>query len=100
MAKIQCPRDYNYWYILSYAGVDPSKENNRWTYDEEKEELIAEVEQETLDNALNQYDHQAWLKELDKINNPKTKEQILEERLKITEDALLGLMDIIMMGGM
>lgn len=30
----------------------------------------------------------------------KTREQILEERLQVTEDALLGLMDIIMMGGM
>ena len=100
MAKIQCPRDYNYWYILSYAGIDPSKEINKYDYDEEKEELTVDIPQEALDKALEQYDHQAWLMELGKINNPKNKEQVLEERLQIAEDALLFLMDIILMGGM
>lgn len=97
MASIQCPKDYNYWYILSYAGLDPSNGVGRYTYDEENETLTADVPQETLDNALNQYDHQAWLRELDEINNPKTKEQLLEERLQATEDALLFLMDLFLM---
>lgn len=100
MAKIDCPREYNYWYILANIGIDPSIEIDRYQYDEEKEELFADVTQEKLDNALEQYDHQAWLRELEGINNPKSKEQVLEGRLQIAEDALLFLMDINLMGGM
>ena len=100
MAKIKIQKDYNYWLILSYAGIDPALETDRYAFNEESEELTADVTQEELNNALSSYDHQAWLMELEEINNPKSKEQVLEERLQIAEDALLFLMDINLMGGM
>ena len=100
MAKIQCPKDYNYWYILNYAGIDGSIETEKYHYDAENEELSADVNQDILDNALNQYNHDAWLQELEQIKNPRKKEQILEERLQTTEDALMFLMDMNLMGGM
>ncbi|AKL96615.1 hypothetical protein CACET_c31710 [Clostridium aceticum] len=77
MAKIQCPKDYNYWYILKNAGIDPVKDSEKYSYDEEREELSAQVNQEVLENALNQYDHQAWLKELAEIQNPKSEIELL-----------------------
>ena len=89
MIKINCPKDYNYWYILSYAGIDPANETEKYSYNEEKEELYADVSQEVLQQALEQYNHQAWLKELEQINNPKTKEEILEERINELEMYIL-----------
>lgn len=100
LAQINVPSDYNWWYILSYAGVDPTVETDKYSYDKEKEILTADVSQEVLNNALEQYDHEAWLRELEEINNPKIKEQLLEERIQAIEDALLFLMDMNMNGGM
>lgn len=90
MAKIKCPKDYNYWYILSYAGIDPSSETERYDYSEKKEELVVDVSQDDLNQALERYDHQAWLKELEQIKNPRTKEQILEDRVNELELFILS----------
>lgn len=100
MASLNIPNDYNWWYILSYAGVDPATDQDKYSYDATSEVLTVDVVQDKLDRALAQYDHQAWLRELEEIDNPKTKEQLLEERLQATEDALLFLMDMNMNGGM
>lgn len=79
MAKIQCPKEYNYWYILANAGIDPVKDVERYSYDETTEELSADVTQLQLEQALAQYDHQAWLNELEQLN--KTREEQLEQRI-------------------
>lgn len=84
MAIIHCPKDYNSWYILANVGIDPIKETDRYSYDKDSEELTADVAQEQLEQALTQYDHEAWLEELKEINNPVS----LEERNRADIDYL------------
>lgn len=100
MAKIQCPSDYNYWYILSYAGVEPSKEIKKYDYNEEKEELTVDIPQEELDKAFEKYNHESWLKELEQINNPKSESEIQQEIINTLGQELAQLKLQFMMGGM
>lgn len=100
MAKIQCPNDYNYWYILADAGVDPSVELEKYKYNEEQAELTVDVSQDVLNLALEKYDHQAWLAELDSINNPKSKLEIQQETTNMLGQELAQLKLQFMMGGM
>lgn len=100
MAKINCPRNYNYWYILSHASIDPSLETDRYSYDDEKEELTADVSKEELEKAFENYDHQAWLKELEQINNQKSESEMQQEIINTLGQELAQLKLQIMMGGM
>lgn len=84
MASLNIPNDYNWWYILSYAGVDPTTDQDKYSYDATSEVLTVDVAQDKLDRALAQYDHQAWLQELQRINAPSE-----IERLEAVEMAML-----------
>lgn len=84
MASLNIPNDYNWWYILAYAGIDPVNDTDRYSYDTETEELTTDTTQERLEQAFSQYDHQAWLQELQRINAPSE-----IERLEAVEMAML-----------
>ena len=103
MAKINCPKDYNYWRILYNTGINPA-DKEKYQYDEQKEELTADIEQTLLDSALSNYDHQAWLKELEGINNPKSEIEILKTKLleqeKTMEELMFNVIPDILGGGL
>jgi hypothetical protein len=90
MGIIQCPKNYNFWYILAYAGIDPVMDAEKYSYDEVTERLAVDVTQAELDAALAQYDHEAWLKELVQIKNPMTEEQQRLIDLELAVASILG----------
>lgn len=95
MSKIQIPIDYNYWYILANAGIDPVLQKDRYDYNEVTEELTVDVPQTELENAFNQYDHESWLIELEKNKNSKTETELLQQKVAQLEQII----DTMLTGG-
>lgn len=92
MVKINCPKDYNWWYILANAGIDPVLNKDKYSYDEKAEILTVDVSQDILDKALAEYDHDTWLKELEQLSKKRTKEDYLLDldfRLSLVELGLI-----------
>lgn len=96
MAVITVNPDFNIWQIVLLAGVDPVYPNVSYTY-ANGELTVPGVSQEALESALQQYDHAAFVRDMNIINNAESPlERIarLTEQISILDERTIGMQDI------
>lgn len=80
--------DYNIWHILKLAGVDPIIPGKTYTFENGKLSVPG-VSQETLENALANYDHEAWLRELSEFKKQQLRNlKIVADKNQIMSDGV------------
>lgn len=89
MAKLQINPEYNWWAILANAGIDP-KENDKYTY-EDGTLTVPSITQEELNQALANYDHAAFLADMQSVRQRQIA-QDPNQRLADIEAAIAALL--------
>lgn len=89
MAQITFDKEFNFWDILINADIQPS-EDGKYKYTEQGDIatlVVYDITQRQLDDALANYNHQAFLDGLPKPQSSKA--EILEQQITANTDYLL-----------